>query len=375
MTDLLTSVEGTPTPTSRSLGRQAWQLAGRRALHGFMRHRGIDSSATLAFFAALTVFPASLTIVSAFALIDDRAHASRDILTVVESVASKDTADAVRGPLNQLLSIPSPGIALAIGLVLTLWSLSNYVTAFGRSVNVAYEVEEGRQWGLLRLAMIGVAAVLMLALGLIIVLLLGTPTVAADIAKTNGLPPAAAIVWDVAKWPVIAVLAIVLVATLYYYSPNVRHLRIRWVTWGALAAIVVWVLATTGFAFYVLNISHYNKVYGWLGGAIVLLLWLYLSNYVVVFGAEVDAEIVRVRQLEAGIEAETVIQLPLRSTHRNLILARHLADDERRGRELREESDRDRRSSGSAEGAETDSESDASDDDEAVRKGSTEPAG
>ena len=305
-----------------------------------MRHRGIDTAATLSFFAALTVFPASLTIVSVFALLDNRARASRDILTIIDSIAPKDTADALRAPLAQLLSIPSPGIALGIGIVLTLWSLGNYVTAFGRAVNVAYEVQEGRQWGLLRLRMLAVAAVLMVCMGLIVVLLLGTPAIAESLAKLNGLPPAAAIIWNVLKWPVIAILAVVIVAILYYYSPNVRHLRIRWVTWGALAAIVVWVLATTGFAFYVLNISHYNKVYGWLGGAIVLLLWLYLSNYVVVFGAEVDAEIVRVRQLEAGIEAEATIQLPLRSTHRNLILARHLADDEKRGRTLREDAER-----------------------------------
>jgi membrane protein len=329
-------------PTSRDLSAEAWALAGRRSYHGFLRHRGIDSAATLSFFAALTVFPASLSIVSAFALLDNRGHAIRDILTIVSSVAPDDTVSAVRDPLTQLLSIPSPGLALLTGLVLTLWALGNYVTAFGRVVNTAYEVQEGRQWGLLRLQMIGVSAVIMVALGCIVVLVLGTPDVASIIAKDAGLPQGVAILWDVVKWPAIAALAIVIVAMLYYYSPNVLHLRIRWVTWGALAAILVWALATTGFGIYVLNISHYNKVYGWLGGAIVLLLWLYLSNYVMVFGAELDAEIVRVRQLEAGIVAEETIQLPLRSTHRNLILARHLQDDERRGRMLREDADRKR---------------------------------
>jgi membrane protein len=329
-----------PVPTSRDLSTEAWQLAARRSWHGFLRHRGIDSAATLSFFAALVLFPASLTVVSIFALLDNRTRAIHDLLTVVGSVASSDTVDAVAGPLRQLLSIPSPGIALTTGLILTMWALGNYVTAFGRAVNTAYEVQEGRQWGLLRLAMLGVSAVLMVALGLVVVLLLGTPTVVAALAKQQNLGPVIPIVWDVLKWPALAVLAITMVAILYYYSPNVRHLRIRWVTWGALAATAAWVLATLGFAIYVLNISHYNKVYGWLGGAIVLLLWLYISNLVVVFGAEVDAEIVRVRQLEAGIEAEVMIPLPLRSTHRNLILARHLSDDERRGRELREDADR-----------------------------------
>jgi membrane protein len=329
-----------PIPTSRDLSGRAWGLAARRAYHGFLRHRGIDSAAALSFFAALTVFPASLTIVSAFALLDNRAHAIRDLLTIIGSVAPDDSVAALHGPLDQLLSIPNPGLALATGLILTAWTMGNYVTAFGRVVNTAYEVQEGRQWALLRLTMIGVAVVIMIALAGIFVLVIGTPKVAESIAHTAGLPPAVPILWDILKWPVIAALAIVIVAVLYYYSPNVLHLRIRWVTWGALAAIVAWALATTGFAVYVLNVSHYNKVYGWLGGAIVLLLWLYLSNFVVVFGAELDAEIVRARQLEAGIPAEIIIQLPLRSTHRNLILARHLADDELRGRQLREDAER-----------------------------------
>jgi membrane protein len=168
----------------------------------------------------------------------------------------------------------------------------------------------------------------------IVLLLAGTPTVAGAVAKTAGLPGWTVVVWDIAKWPVLAVLAIVVVAVLYYYSPNMRHLRIRWVTLGALLAIVVWVLATTGFAIYVLNFSHYNRVYGWLGGAVVLLLWLYLSNLVVVFGAEMDAEIVRIRQLMAGIDAEEAIQLPVRSTRRIKTLDRWATQDDRKARVL-----------------------------------------
>jgi membrane protein len=286
------------------------------------------------------VFPASLTVVSVFALIDDRARAISDILSIVSNVADADVVDAVRDPIVQLLSIPNPGLALATGIVLTLWTMSNYVTAFGRAVNTAYEIDEGRQFLLLRALMLGVSAVLMVAIGLAVVLLLGTPRIVAAAAQTLRLPSAYAVLWDVARWPALVLLAILIVAILYYFSPNVRHLRIRWVTWGALLAIVVWVLATIGFAIYVLNVSHYNRVYGWLGGAIVLLLWLYISNLVVVFGAEVDAEIVRVRQLAAGIEAEDAIQLPLRSTYRTRVLNRHLEEDRARGRRLREDAAR-----------------------------------
>jgi membrane protein len=334
-------------PTSRGLSNEAWNLAGRRAYHGFMRHRGLDSAATLSFFAALILFPASLTVVSTFALLDARTRAVPDILAVVSGFAPAATVRAIRGPLTQLVTLPNPGFGLAIGIILTLWALSGYLTGVGRAINVAYEVQEGRQWFALRATMVLIAAVLMVTAGIMLVLLIGTPTVATAVAKYLGVGISWVALWDIAKWPVLAVLAIFIVAILYYYTPNVRHLRIRWVSWGAVLAIVAWTIATVGFALYVLNVSHYNKYYGWLGGAVVLLLWLYISNYVLVFGAEVDAEIVRVRQLEAGIVSEDIIQVPLRSTHRNLILARWLTGDVRRGRELRLRADerRDERSS------------------------------
>jgi membrane protein len=334
------------SPRTVILDREALQLAGLRAYHGFIRHRGLDSAAALSFFAALVLFPASLAIVSGFALLDDKTRAPADILRIVDSVAPHETVIALHGPITQLLSIPNAGYALAIGIALTVWTLSGYITAFGRAINTAYEVQEGRRWIPLRATMLAVAAVLVVIGAVIVLIVAGTPTVALAVAKTARLPGWTVAVWDLAKWPVLAVLAIVVVAVLYYYSPNVRHLRIRWVTLGALLAIVVWVLATTGFAIYVLNFSHYNRVYGWLGGAVVLLLWLYLSNLVVVFGAEMDAEIVRIRQLMAGIDAQDAIQLPLRSTRRITTLDRWVREDDKNGRVLLQQEDRKRATAG-----------------------------
>jgi membrane protein len=324
------------TLSHRLLDREALQLALLRAYHGFLRHRGLDSAAALSFYAALALFPASLAVVSSFALLDDRTRATADILRIVASVAPHATIVALRSPVGQLLSLPNVGYALLVGIALTIWTLSGYVTAFGRAINTAYEVQEGRRWAPLRATMIVVAAALVVIAAAIVLLLAGTPTIAGAIAKEDGIPGWIVVAWDIAKWPVIALLAIAIIAILYFYSPNVRHLRIRWVTLGALLAIVVWVLATTGFAIYVLNFSHYNRVYGWLGGAVVLLLWLYLSNLVVVLGAEMDAEIVRVRQLLAGIDAQDAIQLPLRSTRRIETLDRWATEDRAKGHELYE---------------------------------------
>jgi membrane protein len=327
-------------PRDLMLDRESLQLAALRAYHGFIRHRGIDSAAALSFFAALVLFPASLAVVSGFALIDDKSHAPGDILRIVDSIAPHQAVISLHGPITQLLSIPNAGYALAVGIVLTVWTLSGYITAFGRAINTAYDVQEGRRWFRLRATMILVAAGLVVVGSTIAVLIAGTPAVAVAVAKTARLPQWTVVVWDIAKWPTLAGLAIIVVAVLYYFSPNVRHLRIRWVTLGALLAIVVWVLATTGFAIYVLNFSHYNKVYGWLGGAVVLLLWLYLSNLVVVFGAEMDSEIVRIRQLIAGIDAEHEIKLPVRSTTRIQTLDRWEKEDDRRARVLLREEKR-----------------------------------
>jgi membrane protein len=331
----LVDASASAIPTSRTLTREAWVHAATRAWHGYQQHRGLDSAAALTFFSALALFPASLTLVSVFALLDARHHAARDIMAIVNSVAPARTADALEGPITSLLNIPVPGVALAFGIIVMLWTTSGYLTSFGRAVNAAYEVVEGRTFFNGRIQMLGVAAVIILSLSAIVGLLIGTPAIVEAFAREVGIPEVWVFVWNVAKWPVIAGLAIFVVAVLYYSTPNVRHLRIRWVSWGALFSIVVWGAGTAGFSFYVLTVAPYSRVYGWLGGAIALLLWLWITNSVLVLGAEVDAEIVRVRHLVAGIEAEEHIPLPIRDTTRADTLALNKQRDVAASRQLR----------------------------------------
>jgi membrane protein len=325
-----------PAPTSRNIDPALFRYAALRSWHGFVRHRGIDSAATLSYFAALALFPAALSLVSAFALVDTRDGARAHLLDVLATVFTEDTVRAAREPLTQLLSIPNPAVALAVGLALALWTVSSYGTAFGRAVNTAYDLQEGRSFWKVRGSMLIVAAVILVAAAAIATILLGTPTVAAATAESLGWNPRVVFVWNVVKWPALPLLAFAVVALLYYFSPNVRHLRFRWVSWGALVAVIAWGVMTVGFVAYVTTVGQYDEVYGWVGAAIVTLLWLYLTNYVLVFGAELDAEIVRARQLAAGLPSEVTIQLPMRDTRRNLTVARHRAEDERLGREFRE---------------------------------------
>ena len=324
------------TQTSRGIPRESWRYAVRRARHGFVRHRGIDSAAALTFFAALALFPGALVVVSSFAIVRDRDQAIESILSVVGEFVKKSTVDALEAPLRSFLSIENPGIAFGIGFWLLLWTLSAYATAFGRTINTTYEILEGRQFWKFRGLMLIVTFFLLIAFGGILLILIITPRIAGTIGQMAGFAEPWVTAWNFGKWPVLLVLAIVVAAVLYYYTPNVRHLRLRWVSWGAIFAIVTWALATVGFGVYVGTVGQYDRIYGWIGGGIVLLLWLYITNLVLVLGAEFDAEVVRLRQLGAGIAAEETVQLPLRDTTRNLVLARQRADDVRDGKAIRD---------------------------------------
>jgi len=316
--------------------RREWRYAFRRAFHGFMLHRGIDSAATLAFFSALATLPAALSVVSAFALAQGKDHAAETVLDLANEVLKPSTVDVIKEPLTQLFSIGSPGVALAVGLALSVWSLSSYATAFGRAANSVYEIQEGRRFAKFRGLMLVLSAFLLVAFAAVVVLLLTTRNVATAISEGLGIGEPWITVWSFGRWPVLAVILTMIIAVLYYYTPNVRHERMRWVSTGAIFAIVAWGLATAGFGFYASNIASYDRVYGWLGGALALLIWLYISNLALVAGLEVDAEFTRLRQLLAGVHAENTVQLPLRDTSRNRVLARRQAEDEARAIAIRD---------------------------------------
>ena len=328
------------TQSSRGLSREAWKYATRRTWHGFVRHRGLDSAAALTFFSALAIFPAALAVVSVFALVTGKRDAATAMLGIIDGAAQDSTVDTLREPITQLFTIANPGLALAIGLMLSIWSLSSFSTAFGRAVNSVYEVQEGRQIWKFRGLMLILASFLLVVFAAIIALLVTTPSVASAIGEAVGVGEPWLTVWSIVRWPGLLILVTLLMAVLYYFTPNVRHQRMRWVSFGALFAIVAWSLATAVFALYVTHVGTYDRIYGWLGGGLAVLVWLYITNFVLVVGAEVDAEVMRLRQLSAGIAAEEIVQLPMRDTTRNLMLARQRAQDIADGRMIRERADR-----------------------------------
>jgi len=309
-----------------------------RVWHDVLRHRTIDTAAALTFWAALALLPVALAVVSGVAVFQGGEEAVSEILALAATVLRPTTVATLRGPLEQLLSLSNPGVAFGVGLVLTLWSLSAYATGFGRALNTVYDVEEGRRIWTFRGTMMLVTLVLMVAFAIMAVILLVTPTLARGIADGYGFGEPWVTLWNVTKWPVLAALAVLVVAVLYFFTPNVRPPRLRWVSYGAMLALVIWAVCTGLFAVYVATFSNYDRFYGWLGGALAVLLYLYLSNFVLVVGAELDSEVLRLRQLRRGVAAEEVIPLPVRDVARDHILARNSAWDVRVGKKIRERS-------------------------------------
>lgn len=296
------------------LHKRSWMYVLKKTLREFGSDQCTDLAAGLTYYAVLALFPGLLAIVSILGLFGAAEKTTETVLTMVEQLASPEAVEALRGPVEQLASSPGAGIAFVTGLLGALWSASGYVGAFGRAMNRIYAVDEGRPFWKLRPTMLGVTifTVILLVIGALLLVVSGP--VAEAIGNVIGLGGVALTVWNIAKWPVLLVIAVIVVAVLFYWSPNVKQPKFRWMSLGSLLALVVWALATAAFGFYVANFGNYNATYGSLGAVIVFLLWLWITNNALLFGAEFDAEIERGRELQAGIPAEETIQLPPRDT-------------------------------------------------------------
>lgn len=295
-------------------------MAARRAAHGFMQHRGIDAAAALTFFSLLALLPGSLAVVSVFAIFDDRDRAVEHLVAVLDTVLPDQAARDLDGVLRELLSLNNPILALAIAIMLLLWTTSGYATAFGRAANTAFEVEEGRPFWAFRARMLVVAAVLAFLGAIVVTVLLGP----------GDLP-----VWAILRWPIVVAFAVLFVAVLYVYTPNVVRPHLRWVSVGSSLAILIWMIATAGFALYVALVDH-GAIYGSLGGVIVGLLWLYLTNAALVAGVELDAEFTRLKQLAVGEDVARSLNLPVRDTRRIRTLGRQRRADIAAARDLQD---------------------------------------
>src|SRR5215218_9426206 len=282
----------------------------KRTLKEFSEDNLTDWAAALTYYGVLALFPAILALLSIIGLVADPKQIT-DALTAVMPGGAATTIEPV---IKQLASSQAAGFGLVIGLALAIWSASGYVGAFTRAANVVYETPEGRKvWKLKPLQLLITLIGVLFAAVIVAMVVLSGPVVEA-IGGALNLSDAALTVWNVAKWPVIIVLVALMIAVLYYSTPNVKLRGFKWVSPGAGAAIVIWAIASALFAFYVANFGSYNKTYGALAGVIIFLVWFWLTNVALLFGIELDAEIERTRELKEGVpRAEKEIQLDARA--------------------------------------------------------------
>ena len=298
-----------------ALPRGTWADTLKRTVREFQEDKLQHWAAALTYYAVLSIFPALLVMVSLLGLFGDPERITKVLTDTVAALGPESAASTFQGPIESITdNRGGAGIMLLVSVAGALWAASGYVSAFAEASNSIYEVDEGRAFWKLKPLQLLVTFVLILMAALVALsLVLSGPLVSA-LGGALGLSDMALTVWRIAKWPAMIVLVLVIFGVLYYATPNARVGGVRWVSAGAIVALLVWIVASVAFAFYASNFSSYDKTYGALGGVVVFLLWLWLTNLAILLGAEFNAETERARRLHRGAkDAEETIGLEPRA--------------------------------------------------------------
>jgi membrane protein len=291
------------------LPRRSWKQILKRTVKEFQADNLTDWAAALTYYGVMSLFPMLLVLVALLGLIGQEST----IATMTDSLRMAGLADVaknVQGPLDEIVRHKGgAGALVGFGLLGALWSASGWVGAFTRAMNAVYEVKEGRPFWKLRPLQVLITLVTVLLVSLVLLAVVVSGPIAEAVGTAVGVGDTAVSVWGVAKWPVLLVVLMGMVAGLYYIAPNVRQPRLRWVTPGGVTAVLIWVLASAGFGIYVSNFGSYGKTYGTLGSVITFLVWMWLSNLALLFGAELDSELERERELQKGLPAHDELRL------------------------------------------------------------------
>jgi membrane protein len=292
-----------------------WPTVKRTALE-FQEDNLTDWAATLTYYGLLALFPALIVLVSIVGLIGDPESTTNTLTDIVNRVGPDSAASTFEGPIRQVTeSRGTAGFALIASTVVALWSASGYLGAFIRASNVIYETREGRPFWKLRPLQVLMTLVIVLLLAVMALGIVLTGPIVSDVAGPIGISGTAVSIWSYAKWAVIAALFLLMIALIYYASPNVKQRGFAWITPGGVVALVVWLIASAGFGLYVSQFGSYNKVYGSLAGVVVILIWMWITNLAILFGHELNAERERDIQLKEGLPgAERELQLEPRDT-------------------------------------------------------------
>ena len=291
--------------------KPAWGGVLKRTVREFQADNLTDLAAALTYYGVLAIFPMIIVIVSVLGLIGN--SVTQPLLNNLGSVAPGAAKQILTGAIQNVQgSQKAAGVLFIVGLLAALWSASGYIAAFMRASNVVWDVPEGRPMYKTLPIRLGVTLVTVILLTLSAAAVVLTGSLATKLGNLIGVGSTAVTIWDIAKWPVMLLAISVILAIIYYASPNVRQPGFKWVSPGSVLAVVLWIVVSALFALYVANFGSYNKTYGALASVVVFLMWLWLTNIAILLGAEFNAELERGRQMIGGHPEEQEPYLPLR---------------------------------------------------------------
>jgi membrane protein len=281
----------------------SWGGVLKRTVKEFSDDNLTDWAAALTYYGVLSIFPALIVLVSILGLIGE--SATQPLIDNLGSVAPGPAKDIFTSAIENLQgSSGASGVFFIVGLAAAIWSASGYVSAFMRASNAIYDMEEGRPiWKTLPVR-VGLTVLLMVLTAISAVAVTLSGGLAKQAGNVIGVGDTAVQVWNIAKWPALILFVSFMFAVLYWAAPNVKQPGFKWISPGSVLAVIGWVLASVAFAFYVANFGSYNKTYGALAGPIVFLVWLWISNIMILLGAEFNAELERGRAIEGGMRPE-----------------------------------------------------------------------
>src|SRR5919109_2171312 len=290
-----------PVGSAQRLRARSWPGVLKRTVTEFREDNLTDWAAALTYYSILAIFPALLVVVSILGLVGQ--SATQPLIDNLETVAPGPAQEILTSAIRNLEQTRgAAGVLVVVALATAVWSASGYVGAFMRASNAIYDIEEGRPIYKTFPVRIALTLVLLVLMAVAAVGVVVTGGLAEKVGDVVGVGKTAVDVWQIAKWPVLLLVVSFMFALLYWGAPNVKHPRFQWVSPGGLLAVIGWVIGSAAFAFYVANFGSYNKTYGALGGVIIFLIWLWVSNIMVLLGAEFNAELQRGRAIQAGMK-------------------------------------------------------------------------
>lgn len=294
-----------PGPTD--LSKRDYGAIVKRAVKASVADGITDSAAAIAYYGFLALPALSLIAVGVFSLVASR-DAIETIVEKVGQVAPQEAVTLLESTLQRTIEGGGGLVLILVGGAVALWTATGAMTAVIRALNRAYEREESRGFLRQRIAALAMLVFVMVAFVLAFGLLVLGPKLSGWVGDAVGAEGLVLWLWWIGQWPVLALALLLAFAVVLYLGPNVEHPRWDFLSIGAVVALVVWLAASGGFAVYVANFGSYNKSWGSLAAVVIMLTWLWLSALALLFGAEVNAEAERSRELRRGEPAEERLQ-------------------------------------------------------------------